>query len=141
MRDIHEVMSFVHPKIVVNRVAVFLFFALSVLALLCPTKSFADFVRSPANPVLSPGASTDWDNAEVTSDAFIYENNTFKTWYVGNTSTWYGGRRQIGYADSPTGTNFSKYINNPVIPWNIISSSDFGVVGPSVIVNTDPAKP
>jgi predicted GH43/DUF377 family glycosyl hydrolase len=55
--------------------------------------------RYAGNPVMLPGAPGAWDHPDIGGFVVLYENNRYKMWYSGYSSTW-----QIGYAESiPSG--------------------------------------
>ncbi len=64
------------------------------------------------NPVLTKGDSVQWDGRWIESPAVIYDNGIYKMWYTGVGYDW---RIKIGYATSPDGITWTKYINNPVL--------------------------
>lgn len=66
-----------------------------------------------ANPVLEPDPGQ-WDSYTIYSTAVLYDADTsmFRMWY-GATSS-YQGQVHVGYADSPDGSTWTKYVNNPL---------------------------
>src|SRR4030042_4845502 len=88
----------------------------------------AAFFKYGANPVLNLGTDNDWDSNRVWDPSIMLENNIFRMWYTG-----YGNKMQIGYGESNDPINFSKYTNNPIINWDIIDQTAYGVGGPSVL--------
>jgi len=57
--------------------------------------------KSGLNPVLRLGFSTEWDSYSLIDHCVLFQDNTFKIWYGGRSST---GLWQIGYATSPLTT-------------------------------------
>jgi predicted GH43/DUF377 family glycosyl hydrolase len=68
--------------------------------------------------VLKPTAGT-WDETTVDFPAVLRENGQYKMWY----SSWQNGSTpKLGYATSPDGITWQKYLGNPVLgpgtePW------------------------
>jgi predicted GH43/DUF377 family glycosyl hydrolase len=64
------------------------------------------WVRDPANPVLRPGKSGEWDDGATWDPFVLCEDGVFKMWYGGERV----GHRdfQCGYATSKDGTYFTK---------------------------------
>jgi len=64
------------------------------------------WLKDPANPVLKPGKSGDWDDGATWDPFVLYEDGVFKMWYGGERA----GHRdfQCGYATSKDGTHFTK---------------------------------
>jgi predicted GH43/DUF377 family glycosyl hydrolase len=64
------------------------------------------------NPVLDVGAPGSWDDMHVACPSVIFENDTFKMWYIGDD----GNNIRIGYATSLDGVSWIKdYIHSPVL--------------------------
>ncbi len=67
------------------------------------------WAKSAANPVLS-GTPGSWDEfAGERAPFVIKEGGVFKMWYES------GEPRQLGYATSPDGVNWTKYPGNPIL--------------------------
>lgn len=72
------------------------------------------------NPVLGPGAASDWDNTSVGYCSVINSTGIWHMWYGGGPGTNLG----IGYATSPDGVSWTKHPYNPIfhvndgIPWS-----------------------
>lgn len=93
-----------------------------------PPSIKADFVKSNPNPVLPYGQPNTWDSYEVYLPAAIWINNNGYFWYSGFALN--NQQRSIGYAIFSFINNqiaFEKDINNPIIKYNIFSSSDYGI--------------
>jgi len=69
------------------------------------------WTKDAENPVLSRGASRDWDYPRVDFPKVIFDGNTYRMWYSG------GGyvAWDIGCATSEDGSTWTKYANNPVL--------------------------
>jgi sucrose-6-phosphate hydrolase SacC (GH32 family) len=63
------------------------------------------------NPVLDVTAS-DWDSNRVGGEEVIKDGATYKMWYTGSNASNIG---RIGYATSPDGITWTKYVSNPVL--------------------------
>ena len=63
------------------------------------------------NPVLSRGASGEWDARYVNNPTVIKDGAIYKMWYAGNA----GSGESIGYATSTDGIQWTKYAGNPVL--------------------------
>jgi len=77
---------------------------------LAASTGISDWVKYPANPVLE-GDPGEWDAHGEHAPFVIKDGATYKMWYEGSD----GGVRQLGYATSPDGTNWTKYGANPVL--------------------------
>jgi len=73
-----------------------------------PSPTAANWVKSPANPVLGPG--TGWEADWVDSPTVLYEGGVYKMWYQGCA----GVQCAIGYATSSDGVVWTRYGSNPV---------------------------
>jgi predicted GH43/DUF377 family glycosyl hydrolase len=69
------------------------------------------WVKYPGNPVLTLGPSADWDSRVLMTAHVLVEGDTYKMWYSGCGAT----RCRIGYATSPDGVNWTRYVHNPVL--------------------------
>jgi predicted GH43/DUF377 family glycosyl hydrolase len=69
------------------------------------------FTRHGGNPVLVGGAGSQ-DDLGVTDPWVLYEDGSFKLWYVG---LGWGGKSQINYAASDDGKRWVRYPGNPVL--------------------------
>ncbi len=107
-------------------------FLLLFFILFSPNSSFASFNKNN-EVVLQVGDLNSWDEKEVFGPSIIEENNSFWLWYSGSN----GNKRQIGIAKSINPYSFIKDIYNPIIRWDIISSTDIGVEHPSVTSLTE----
>jgi hypothetical protein len=85
------------------------------------------WVKDPANPVLRPGKSGEWDDGATWDPFIVYENGVFKMWYGGERA----GHKdfQCGYATSKDGTHFTKkgrISNFPVGDMHVFHNSKAG---------------
>jgi len=75
-----------------------------------------DWTKSNSNPVLSPGASGEWDSDGVVGAYVIYEDTLYHMWYQGvkgkefNNLEW-----RFGYATSVDGLTWVKHDDNPIL--------------------------
>jgi predicted GH43/DUF377 family glycosyl hydrolase len=69
------------------------------------------WVMDPANPVLTRGAASEWDDHCAAFAAVIHDGTEFRMWYVGND----GEFGRVGYATSPDGSTWTKHSGNPVM--------------------------
>ena len=70
------------------------------------------WTKNASNPVLSPGATGEWDTAEAGGPHILYDGTTYKMWYTGKNAS---GVSAVGYATSTDGIEWTKYANNPII--------------------------
>jgi predicted GH43/DUF377 family glycosyl hydrolase len=73
-----------------------------------------NWTKYAGNPVMSPSVA--WEGAggtnhEDSPTSVLKEDGLYKLWYHGISGT----TRQIGYAESPDGLNWTKYSGNPVL--------------------------
>ena len=80
-------------------------------------------------PVLTRGP-LEWDAATVESPFVIWENGQYKMWYSGSTN-WLNYK--IGYATSPDGITWTKYVGNPIFDAGANSWETGGVHGCSIL--------
>ncbi|MCU0460890.1 MAG: hypothetical protein MUF36_02560 [Bacteroidales bacterium] len=96
------------------------------------------WTKYTGNPVMIPGASTDWDREFVGLGSVIYHGDVFKMWYSGGSMTNTSSPLRIGYATSPDGITWSKYNNNPVLNKGSDGSwDDNSVHSPCVLIIND----
>lgn len=90
----------------------------------------ADFtLANEGEPVLSPGAASDWDDKYVMHPMVVKDGGTYYMWYSA-----YGINQIIGFASSADGYNWVKSPGNPIIP----RDTPYNAVGePSVIKDGD----
>lgn len=78
---------------------------------LAKSKDGLNWKKAPQNPVLRGDPGT-WDAASAEHAPFVMkEGNLYKMWYEGSD----GNVRQLGYATSHNGINWTKYPGNPVL--------------------------
>ena len=70
------------------------------------------WTKYPGNPVLSNGNSGQWDSNLATLGSVIKDDDYYRMWYVGMDP---GNIQKVGYATSPDGINWTKYMDNPVL--------------------------
>jgi beta-1,2-mannobiose phosphorylase / 1,2-beta-oligomannan phosphorylase len=73
------------------------------------------WTEDPGNPVLSRGASGEWDEGAATQPAVVLDGGLFKMWYTGLGADGVSGHAWIGYATSPDGVTWTKHPGNPVL--------------------------
>jgi len=69
------------------------------------------WTKYTGNPVLDLGESGEWDDSEVDEPSVLFEDGIYKMWYAG----YDGSNLRIGYATSPDGITWMKYVGNPVL--------------------------
>ncbi len=69
------------------------------------------WTMDPGNPVLTRGAPGSWDDQVLIISTVVFDGSLFHMWYTG----WHLNRERIGYATSPDGSVWTKYVHNPVI--------------------------
>ena len=89
-----------------------------------------NWTKYAGNPVLTPTVGT-WDEGSVDLGMVLRENGQYKMWYVGMRNN----IRQIGYATSPDGINWTKNAN-PVLSAGSASWEVGGVAWCSVLSNS-----
>lgn len=68
------------------------------------------WTHNPA-PVLTAGPAGNWDGVGIYHPFVIHRTSAYEIWYAGMD----GVKIQIGYATSPDGLTWTKYVNNPVL--------------------------
>ncbi len=63
--------------------------------------------------VLDRGELGSWDSACLMAAVVLYDETTYKMWYLGMGPTW--GSLSVGYATSLDGMNWTKFGKNPVL--------------------------
>jgi len=85
------------------------------------------------SPVLYLGSPGSWDVQEIDNPSVITDGGTFLMWYGGEDTS---SKSTIGYATSPDGLSWGKYVGNPVLGPGLPGSWDqSGIDCPSVIVD------
>ena len=69
------------------------------------------WTKYAGNPVLDVGPSGAWDDTKVGSPDVFFDGIEYRMWYRGHD----GDHYRIGYAASPDGIVWSKYVGNPVL--------------------------
>jgi predicted GH43/DUF377 family glycosyl hydrolase len=104
------------------------------------------WTRYAQNPVLTEGASGEWDHGSVNEAWVIYEGGLFKMWYSGETLTGTNpytaqiATYQIGYATSTDGIHWTKYFGNPVLTTGPSGSWDDKWVWRPIVLSTSPSS-
>ena len=70
------------------------------------------WTKNTSNPVMTRTAP--WEADAICEPSVLYENNTFKMWYMG-CATVGGQDAALGYATSPDGLNWTKAAGNPIL--------------------------
>jgi uncharacterized repeat protein (TIGR01451 family) len=68
------------------------------------------WTKHPGNPVMDLGPSGAWDDAHLETPSVLRDNQGYQMWYTG-----FGTIRRIGYARSPDGITWTKFVGNPVL--------------------------
>jgi predicted GH43/DUF377 family glycosyl hydrolase len=90
------------------------------------------WVRYANNPVLTVGTEGSWDDSQVSAPAVVFDGLVWKMWYSGLGPDGF----RIGYATSPDGIHWTKYVNNPVLfPGSSGDWDGVGVFSPCVLFN------
>ncbi len=90
------------------------------------------WTRAGNNPVLSEGDPGAWDAGEIGQPNVLKQGGQYKMWYFGADEQ--GVKKQIGYATSSDGVNWTKYAGNPVLTVGAPGEWDESEVGgPRVI--------
>jgi len=92
-----------------------------------------DWEMDPANPVLTRGAEGEWDDDSLWGAGVIHDASGFRLWYQGGDGAVYAA----GYASSPDGSTWTKYVDNPVIEAGEPGSFDDGGVLPNTVIVRD----
>ena len=84
------------------------------------------WTKYAGNPILEPGSPGSWEEGLVVHSMVIYDDNSYKMWYVGSSDN--GGSARIGYAVSSDGIHWDKYAHNPVLEPGVSGAWDNGIV-------------
>jgi predicted GH43/DUF377 family glycosyl hydrolase len=90
----------------------------------------AQFIKYEGNPVLRLGPAGSWESKQVSHPRILFDGKLFRMWYAGSNDTC----RQIGYATSVDGINWTKHPNNPIIKVGLRGAIDDMVVSPGAVV-------
>jgi len=74
------------------------------------------------NPVMGPGSAEEWDSHSVIPGTVRWDGGQYTIWYSGCTTS---NRWRVGYATSPDGINWAKYLCNPALDFGDAGSWDF----------------
>ena len=89
------------------------------------------WTKHPGNPVLWQGSPGSWDSWSSHWCSVIKDGAQYRMWYSGGASF---TTHRIGYATSPDGINWTKYVGNPVLaPDHCGSWDDVQVWFPEVV--------
>jgi hypothetical protein len=91
------------------------------------------WTMDPANPVINPGESGEWDDESLDGGPVVYDGTQFKMWYAG----WSDGDSDVGYATSPDGSIWTKYPGNPVMEHGPPGSWDDTWLQPATVLVED----
>ncbi|MDP2208373.1 MAG: hypothetical protein Q8K98_06330 [Bacteroidota bacterium] len=94
------------------------------------TDAQAQFIKYEGNPVLRLGPAGSWESKQVSHPRILFDGKLFRMWYAGSNDTC----RQIGYATSVDGINWTKHPANPVLKIGERSNFDGMVVSPGAVV-------
>ena len=97
------------------------------------TTGFAqtNWEKYPGNPVLAQGPPGAWDENGIIAPGIFFDGFTYHMWYTGF-SLFFSTR--LGYATSPDGVTWTKYVANPVMEWGTPGTWDeLGGGSPSII--------
>lgn len=72
-----------------------------------------NWTKSPNNPLLSSGTANEWDEFGVGEPNVLFNGAGYQMWFTGWKNDWQHPQR--GYATSPDGLNWTKYVGNPVL--------------------------
>ena len=72
-----------------------------------------------------------WDDERVVARTVIFEDDMYKMWFHGQNEQ----KRQIGYATSPDGINWTKHENNPILQTGPNGSWDDQHIGHPVVIS------
>jgi len=98
--------------------------------------SYIYWSKSLSNPVLSPGLSGAWDDAEVKDPALVKVAGTYHLFYAGQDGSTY----KVGKATSTDGITWTKDASNPVLTTGGASAWDEAQVSfPFVVHDLDEA--
>ena len=86
------------------------------------------------NPVLDRGASGSWEDGGNYGPGVLFDGTEYRMWYSGQDGS--RGHQRIGYASSPDGIVWTKYLGNPVLNIGPSGSWDDKYMGgPSILFN------
>ncbi|PKO19099.1 MAG: hypothetical protein CVU39_00680 [Chloroflexi bacterium HGW-Chloroflexi-10] len=89
------------------------------------------WTRQGSSPVLIPGSTGSWDAGHVSFPSVMKDGDTYKMWYTGLDASDIG---KVGYATSPDGFTWTKYIGNPVLTIGTGNSWDSVYVGAANVI-------
>lgn len=94
------------------------------------TNAQTQFTKYAGNPVLKTGSSGAWDSKQVSHPRLLFDGKLYRMWYAGSNDTC----RQIGYATSTDGVNWTKHIDNPILKIGQRGAIDDLIVSPGAVV-------
>ena len=89
------------------------------------------WTKYSGNPVLSLGASGEWDDNTLSSPVVILDGGTYKMWYTGDD----GSVGRVGYATSTDGINWTKHAGHPVMAGTAGEWDSFGSILSTVLLD------
>lgn len=88
------------------------------------------WTRYASNPVMSPGASGQWDDEQVHGVSLVWDGSQWVVFYGGYDGTNY----RIGRATSADLITWTKYASNPILTLGAGGAfDDAGLIGPAVL--------
>jgi predicted GH43/DUF377 family glycosyl hydrolase len=96
------------------------------------------WIKNPANPVFSPDASNEWENAVVYAPAVIRDIDQFVMFYVGLNAGTFLNAMRIGMATSTDGVSWTRPQSVPVLDVGAAAAWDEqGAFVPTVVMRAD----
>ena len=118
-------------------------FVLTGLVLLLAGSAIAQtrWIKFQGSPVLEPGPSGAFDDANINWYGVLFDEGIYKMWYTGqDTTDLFSSTLSFGYASSTDGTNWTKYSGNPVLSPGLPGSWEPKILEPIVIRMGDTLK-
>lgn len=109
-------------------IKIFAFISLFCFSIITDAQTL--FTKYDGNPVLRVGPPGSWESKQVSHPRIIFDGKKYQMWYAGSNDTC----RQIGYALSTDGINWTKHTGNPVIKIGERGATDDLVVSPGAVV-------
>ncbi len=73
-----------------------------------------NWTKHPNNPVLTVGASSEWDAVAAIVGSVVFDDGLYHMYYHGTNGDPFSGG-EIGYATSPDGVTWTKHPDNPIM--------------------------